>query len=71
MKSANLAERLEEFEAVLDSLRPARDTVPRLCAVPSPTGDDATQRPERALRRIARFRGIQIRDQGLRAFRVR
>ena len=66
MKHSNLAERLGEFVAALsvtDQPEPQADT-PRIRAgVTSP----ATQAPRR-LSRTAR--GIQIRDQGLRPFRV-
>ena len=67
MKTSNLAERLEEYEATLESLR--LDNAPvmnRLVARDAPS--PAPQKPVRRARRVG---GIQIRDQGLRAFRVR
>ena len=66
MKYSNLAERLEEFEATLETLQlsdaPAtRQVVAR---------DAPTPAPDKPARRARRVGGIQIRDQGLRAFRV-
>jgi len=66
MKYSNLAERLEEFVAalsVIDQPEPQADS-PRILAG---TASPARQAPRR-LSRTAR--GIQIRDQGLRPFRV-
>jgi hypothetical protein len=66
MKHANLAERLEEFVAafsVIDQPEPQANTPRILAGVPSA----ARQAPRRRSRTA---RGIQIRDQGLRPFRV-
>jgi hypothetical protein len=66
MKHSNLAERLDAFVAafnVIDQPEPQADTLRIHAGVPHP----ATQAPRR-LSRTAR--GIQIRDQGLRPFRV-
>ena len=66
MKRSNLAECLEEFAAtvsVIDQPEPQADTPRILDGAPGP----AKQAPRR-LSRTAR--GIQIRDQGLRPFRV-
>ena len=68
MKSSNLAERLEEFEATLDSLRLTRSPGTRQIAALRASGSPADQ--PRPLRRISRLRGIEIRGQGLRSFRV-
>jgi hypothetical protein len=66
MKSSNLAERLEEFEATLESLQLTQAPVMnRIVARDAPA--PAPQRPVRRARRVG---GIQIRDQGLRSFRV-
>jgi hypothetical protein len=68
MKSSNLAERLEEFEATIDSLRLTPSPGTRQIAVlPAP---HSLADPPRPLRRVSRTRGIEIRGQGLRAFRV-
>jgi len=61
MKSSNLAQRLEEFDAVMESLR---------LTPPPTTRVTAPEQPARPVRRAARVRTIQIRDQGLRGFRV-
>lgn len=68
MKSSNLAERLEEFESVVDSLRltPSPATQ-RLAAQDAP---QESGEPARPARRAFRGRGIELRDQGLRPFRV-
>jgi hypothetical protein len=68
MKSNNLAERLEEFEAVIDSLRLTRERTIRMDVQPE-ANPDAGGQPARP-RRASRARGIEIRDQGLRAFKV-
>ncbi len=67
METSSLARRLEEYEAAQTSLRPviepaARHVMPSEAAVPS---SGKPRRPR------ARACGIQIRDQGLRPFRVR
>jgi hypothetical protein len=65
MKSSNLAERLEEFEATLDSLRlTSEPTTRRIVAQDAPAL--AAKKP----RRSGRIRAIHTRDQGLRSFRV-
>jgi hypothetical protein len=66
MTSSSLARRLGEYEATIESLRLTREPATRqLVAQESPTA-----RSNVARRRV-RVGGIQIRDQGLRAFRVR
>lgn len=66
MKSSNLAERLEAFDATLESLRLTSAPVTnRMVARDAPA--PAPQKPMRRTRRVG---GIQIRDQGLRAFRI-
>ena len=68
MKSSNLAEQLEEFAATLDSLRltPSPDTR-RIVAEPERETLEDQARP---VRRASRVRRIEIRGQGLSAFRV-
>jgi hypothetical protein len=68
MKSSNLAQRLEEFDAVSELLR----LVPPTTALfGDPRSASAGPRePARPVRRTGRVRAIQIRDQGLRGFRV-
>ena len=68
MKSSNLAERLEEFEAALDSLRLTSESTVRMAVQPEANseGDPLQARPRRTFRAGA----IVSRDQGLRAFRV-
>ena len=67
MNTSSLAQRLEDFEATLESLH--------LVPVPATrqvVASDGLQEPVRKLpRRSFRTGGIRIRDQGLRAFRVR
>ena len=68
MNSSNLAERLEEFESVIDSLRLTPATTSRVF-----TGEELPAAPAettRPVRRATRVRAIQTRDQGLRGFRV-
>jgi hypothetical protein len=60
MKSSNLAQRLEELDAVMESLR----------LTPPPTMRITLPEPTRPVRRAARVRTIHIREQGLRGFRV-
>ena len=67
MKSSNLARRLEEYEASMASLRLTGEPSTRRI-VPSDVSPIAQTK---APRRRVRVGGIQIRDQGLRAFRVR
>ena len=67
MKSSSLAQRLEEFEASISSLRLIGEPATRRI-VPH---DVSTKAQIKAPRRRVRVGGIQIRDQGLRAFRVR
>ena len=66
MKSSNLAERLEEFEATLESLRLRNEPATRQVVM-----QDAAAPAGEKPRRRARIGAIQIRDQGLRPFRVR
>jgi hypothetical protein len=67
MKSSSLAQRLEEFEATIESLRLSGEPTTRRIA----PQDVSPSAPIKAPRRRMRAGGIQIRDQGLRAFRVR
>ena len=67
MKSSNLAERLEEFEATLDSLRLTPSPGMRLVVKTVP---EISAQPERRVNRVSRARTIVLRDQGLRSFRV-
>lgn len=68
MKTSNLAERLEQFEATIDSLRLTPEPGTRqIVAKAGPEVADARTRPSR---RAARVRAIEIREQGLRAFRI-
>jgi hypothetical protein len=68
MKSSNLAQRLEDFEAVVESLRLTPSPVTqRLASEEAPGVPQETTRP---VRRALRVRSIRIRDQGLRLFRV-
>jgi hypothetical protein len=68
MKSSNLAERLEEFEAVVQSLQMSVEPATRRMAAPESCETPAE--PARPARRGFGARTIQIRDQGLRSFRV-
>jgi len=68
MKSSNLAERLEEFEATIDTLRLSPSPETRQIAVLRAPHSRVDQ--PRPLRRASRARGIEIRGQGLRSFRV-
>lgn len=65
MKSSNLAQRLEEFEATLQSLQRTSGPATRHVELPG-----AAAAGEKRPRRMRRIRAIQLRDQGLRAFRV-
>ena len=67
MKSSSLAQRLEEFEATFESLRLTREPTTRRIVPQDVSPAARIKRP----RRRVRVGGIQIRDQGLRAFRVR
>ena len=66
MKSSNLAERLEEYEA-LEKLRLREAPVTRVVM----ERDEAAATARSSMRRTRRAAGIVIRDDGLRAFRVR
>jgi len=62
MKSSNLAQRLEEFEATVEALN---ERSPRIAMVAE------QEKPPRAPRRLSfDTRRIQIRDTGLPQFRV-
>ena len=65
MKSSSLAQRLEEFEAI--NLRLTSAPVTRRIVIEGVP----TMAQLRAPRRRIRAGGIQVRDQGLRMFRVR
>jgi DNA-binding helix-hairpin-helix protein with protein kinase domain len=64
MKYSNLAECLEEFADVVARVESADNALPRIHAVAANTEMQPRPRPVPARRRI------QIRDQGLQAFRV-
>jgi hypothetical protein len=68
MKTSNLAERLDEFDDIIDSLRLSGEPTIRMVAEggASADGGELPARPRRAVR----VRTIEIRDQGLRSFRV-
>jgi hypothetical protein len=66
MKTSNLAQRLEEYETDLGSMRPARP--PRVQLTLARDGADRTAKPARRSRRVG---GILLRDGGLKPFRVR
>jgi hypothetical protein len=67
MKSSSLAERLEEFEATIESLR-LNEPPAHVMVRESQNSGSANTAP---LRRAARRPRILIRDDGLRPFRVR
>lgn len=64
MKDSNLAERFEEFADVVSRIDSPDTTSQRILAAAANTDIPPAPRPIPARRRI------QIRDQGLRAFRV-
>jgi len=64
MKNSNLAERLDEFANIVSSIDPSESKLPRILAAVARIETQPLPRPIPARRRI------QIRDQGLRAFRV-
>jgi len=66
MKSSNLAEQLAEFEATLESLRLTPPVTRQVVEKATP----GLQHKPRPARRGSRVRGIEIRGQGLRSFRV-
>jgi hypothetical protein len=68
MKTSNLAQRLEEFEATLQSLRLTQEPATRMFITQE--SDAPSQPAARRPRRPRRPGGIQLRHQGLRAFRV-
>ena len=69
MKSSSLAERLEELEAVMQSLQMSSEPITRRIAAPDTAA--TTEQPARPrVRRKFRAGAIETRDQGLRAFRV-
>jgi hypothetical protein len=67
MKSSNLAECLEQYEAELETLDLIRAPSTRRLDTTSAAGEEVLRKPRRGSRRP----GIGIRDQGLRPFRVR
>jgi hypothetical protein len=67
MKTSNLAQRLEQYEADLESLRPARPARVQL-TLARDGADRAVVKPARRNRRVG---GILLRDGGLKPFRVR
>lgn len=68
MKTSSLAQRLEEFDAQIESLKlTQKPATRRLFQQPAA---EAAGDPLRAARRAPRARSIRIRDQGLRPFRV-
>lgn len=68
MKFSNLAQRLEEFESDLESLRLTSPTQARF--VMSPDTPEIAATRARPARRGWRAGAIRTRDQGLRSFRV-
>lgn len=65
MRNSNLAERLEEFAAAVDSVDAPKEKATHVVAVAGPGLNP------RVPRRLSfNFRRIQIRDTGLRLFRV-
>lgn len=68
MKTSSLAERLEEFEAAHGSLKLENEPPTRVVVTRGLAADTAAA--QRPVRRAFRVRGIEIRDQGLRLFRV-
>ena len=65
MKPSNLAERLEDFAASIVAVDAPKEKSPRMVAI------DNCGAPRRAPRRLSfDSRRIQIRDTGLRHFRV-
>jgi len=66
MKSSNLAEQLAEFEATLESLRLTPPVTRQVVEKATPV----MQHKPGPARRGSRVRGIEIRGQGLRSFRV-
>ena len=68
MNMSSLARRLEEYEADVESLKLTRAPVTRQLMPQGP--QPASGEPRRPVRRAFGARTIQIRDQGLRPFRV-
>jgi hypothetical protein len=66
MKTSNLAQRLEQYETDLESMRPARPA--RVQLTLARDGADRAVKPARRNRRVG---GILLRDGGLKPFRVR
>ena len=65
MKPSNLAERLEDFAASIVAMDAPKEKSPRMVAI------ESCGTPRRAPRRLSfDSRRIQIRDTGLRHFRV-
>jgi hypothetical protein len=67
MQNTNLAQRLDEFEATLESLRLTDTRIERQDVANAADFQQVSVMP---VRRASRIRSIQIRDQGLRSFRV-
>jgi hypothetical protein len=65
MNTSNLAVRLEEFEAIENAARVTAREFPQMCAI---AANDAVRRAPRRL--TLTTRRLQIRDSGLRQFRV-
>jgi hypothetical protein len=65
MKNSSLAERVDAYDAAIESLKLSREPATRV-VVPQGTSLAAP----RPFRRAVRVGGIQTRDQGLRLFRV-
>ena len=66
MSFSNLAERLEQYEAEIDTLNLTRAPATRRLETAHAAGDEILRKPRRGARRP----GIHVRDQGLRPFRV-
>lgn len=65
MRNSNLAERLEEFAAIVDAVDAPKEESTHVVAVA-----DADLEPRAPRRPSFNFRRIRIRDPGLRHFRI-
>ena len=68
MKTSSLAERLQVYEATCDSLKLTKEPTTRI--VVTREAPATLENPRRPARRAFRARTIEVRDQGLRLFRV-
>ena len=65
MRTSNLAERLEEFVAIVDVMDAPKETATHVVALA-----DTGRKPRAPRRSSFYFRRIRIRDSGLRDFRI-